>query len=360
MAELLLLQELLSDGADPEPRTLVLVGVTGDGKSSTGNTLCGRAAFATSDGLSSETAEPVPADYALSGEEPGAAAATRGLWRVIDTVGLADTSLPASEVAARFARFANHAPRGVDAFVFCVRWGRFRPEHEAALDAFVRNCGDAALRHTILVFTHCGERSDAAVRAAATGSASPPALRAWVERLGAIEDDAGDGVDRGLEALSLDGAAARAKTPTPPVIGVENRADTAALAAARARVHTALSALRARNAGARYTNAELDAAATRAAAAAEAERAAFAASVADWRKGSGPVRIVREYDAKPSDAPGAAGDDDEMGYAGPGLPASLQSLLAPRGAAGSEGDAPAGSDGPAGASGPSTSSSPQA
>ena len=103
MAELLLLQELLSDGADPEPRTLVLVGVTGDGKSSTGNTLCGRAAFATSDGLSSETAEPVPADYALSGEEPGAAAATRGLWRVIDTVGLADTSLPASEVAARFA-----------------------------------------------------------------------------------------------------------------------------------------------------------------------------------------------------------------------------------------------------------------
>ena len=68
MAELLLLQELLADGADPEPRTVVLVGVTGDGKSSTGNTLCGRPAFATSDGLSSATAEPVPADYALSGE----------------------------------------------------------------------------------------------------------------------------------------------------------------------------------------------------------------------------------------------------------------------------------------------------
>ena len=29
--------------------------------------------------------------------------------------------------------------------------GRFKPEHDAALDSFVRNCGEAALQHTVLV-----------------------------------------------------------------------------------------------------------------------------------------------------------------------------------------------------------------
>ena len=37
----------------------------------------------------------------------------------------------------------------------CGQVGRFKPEHERALDAFASNAGEDALRHTLLVFTHC-------------------------------------------------------------------------------------------------------------------------------------------------------------------------------------------------------------
>ena len=52
---------LLDDGF--QRHTVVLVGVTGDGKSSTGNTLCGTSAFQVSAGFKSETQELAHADY---------------------------------------------------------------------------------------------------------------------------------------------------------------------------------------------------------------------------------------------------------------------------------------------------------
>ena len=95
------------DGA-VERRTVVLAGVTGDGKSSTGNSVCGRAAFATSGGLRSETRAHAVADYRHGG----------AFWRVIDTIGLEDTCLPQLEVLRRFSLFADDCPDGVDAFLF--------------------------------------------------------------------------------------------------------------------------------------------------------------------------------------------------------------------------------------------------
>ena len=66
--------------------------------------------------------------------------------------------------------------------------------------------------------------------------------------------------------------------------------------AARAALHAAVEARRA-NDGRRYTNEALDEARAKHAAAEEAERAAFASAVSDWRKGSGPVVIEREREA---------------------------------------------------------------
>ena len=103
---------------------VVLVGVTGEGKSSTGNTLCGREAFEVSGGLCSATAKCAHADYLQLG--------ACGITRVIDTLGLQDTDLPASEVMRRFSLFADHTPLGINAFLFVVRWGRFKPEHEVS------------------------------------------------------------------------------------------------------------------------------------------------------------------------------------------------------------------------------------
>ena len=238
---------LLDDGF--QRHTVVLVGVTGDGKSSTGNTLCGTSAFQVSAGFKSETQELAHADY-LCGAS---------FWRVIDTIGLQDTNLTQKEVLDRFSTFSEAAAEGIDCFLFVVRWGRFKPEHDEALAAFALNCGESALRHTMLVFTHCDLDEETLQRQVLDPSA-PPSLRHWLERIGG------------------------------GFVGIDNTDGPAA----RLHVQSALTRLVAGYEGGRYSNEALADAREKLKAAEEAESKAFAAAVAEWRRGSGPVSIERE------------------------------------------------------------------
>lgn len=243
---------LLDGGAGEDGihrQTVVLVGVTGDGKSSTGNTLCNSDIFSVSDGFKSETQEVAHADYLQGGS----------FWRVIDTIGLHDTDLSQKDVLGRFSAFAERAADGIDAFLFVARWGRFKPEHDAALAAFVANCGRTALQHTIIVFTHCLESQEGLQRA--LQEAAPASLRDWT-------------------------AAVR------EVVGIDNAAND--LTTARKAIHGALERLLATNAGLRYGNEALAEARARLAEVEEAEHVAFAAAVAEWRRGgTGPVTLER-------------------------------------------------------------------
>ena len=234
--------------------SVVVVGVTGDGKSTTCNTLCGRAAFDTSGGLSSETADCAHADYlCLDGGE------VREM-RVVDTIGLHDTSLPAAEVMKRFSLFSDLVPCGIDVFLFVVRYGRWKPEHEAAMDAFAANCGDSALANTILVFTNC--TLEPAALAENIEAHAPASLRRLLPRLAG------------------------------PPVGVDHMADAGS---ARLRIHSAIETAATAGGGMkRYSNEALAEARLRYDAKREEERQQFAAAVADWRKGSGPVVIERE------------------------------------------------------------------
>jgi hypothetical protein len=81
------------------------------------------------------------------------------------------------------------------------------------------------------------------------------------------------------------------KLPTPP-IGIEN---VNSPERARPALHAAVQAVCESNQRRRYSNAALAEARARHALTRETERAAFAAAVADWRKGSGPVVVEREY-----------------------------------------------------------------
>eukprot|EP00656_Telonema_subtile_P002473 TRINITY_DN11099_c0_g1_i3.p1 TRINITY_DN11099_c0_g1~~TRINITY_DN11099_c0_g1_i3.p1 ORF type:complete len:258 (+),score=46.71 TRINITY_DN11099_c0_g1_i3:60-833(+) len=239
------------------PRTLCLVGVTGDGKSSTGNSLCGRQEFVVSGGLSSETSEVAHADY-LHMAPPNFFE-----YRCIDTIGLQDTGLPAGEVIERFNKFSEHCAYGIDVFLFVVRWGRFKPEHEAAFDAFVANCGEAALGHTVLVFTHCKLSAD--------------------ELCAQVEAHAPKALQRLLPALA------------GPPVGIENvELPTESKAALQQAIDAACEA----NNSKRYSNEALAAARSQADVKREEERIAFAAAVSDWRKTDGPVEIVREFEQK--------------------------------------------------------------
>ena len=117
-----LLEQLAADGlldeaeqGLPTRRSIVLAGVTGDGKSSTANTLCGaQGTFAVSGGLASCSECCEHADYSYGGAP----------YRVVDTIGLQDSGLSCSQVMERFSQFGEHTPNGIDCFLFVARLGR--------------------------------------------------------------------------------------------------------------------------------------------------------------------------------------------------------------------------------------------
>ena len=239
------------------PRSIVVVGVTGDGKSSTCNTLSGSTSIAVSAGFASETSHVAHKDYLhISGE------GELNEMRVIDTIGLHDTGLPAEEVMRRLSAFSDLVPLGISCFLFVARYGRFKPEHEAAVDAFVRNVGEDALAHTLLVFTGC--TLDASELADALEKNAPESLRKLMPRLAG------------------------------PPIGIDNLGQAKA---AREALHSAIDGVITCADGTLYTHAALAEARKRYDAKREEERAAFASAVSDWRKtGSGPVQIEREFE----------------------------------------------------------------
>mmetsp|Transcript_38901 Transcript_38901/g.91623 ORF Transcript_38901/g.91623 Transcript_38901/m.91623 type:complete len:384 (-) Transcript_38901:183-1334(-) len=138
--------------------TLVMVGPTGQGKSTLGNMLAGGGAgfapFTTSDDFDSETLESAHADFSFDFQE----------LRVIDTIGFLDTRMDANQNMDKFAGFANRAPGGIDAFIFVLKKGRFTEQSVSQLSAFRSVAGDTALRHTIFVFTHCGAESNESLK----------------------------------------------------------------------------------------------------------------------------------------------------------------------------------------------------
>lgn len=138
----------------PQKTTIVMVGPTGQGKSTLGNIIAGNTVFGTSDDFDSETIEAAHADF-NSGGTP---------HRVIDTIGFLDTRMGAAENMDKFAGFADRSPGGIDAFLFVLKKGRFTEEAMGQLQAFEAVAGSAALQHTVLVFTHCGSESNEALQ----------------------------------------------------------------------------------------------------------------------------------------------------------------------------------------------------
>lgn len=138
--------------------TTVMVGPTGQGKSTLGNMLAGGGAgyapFTTSDDFDSETLESAHADFMFDMTS----------HRAIDTIGFLDTRMDATQNMDKFAAFADRAPGGIDAFLFVLKKGRFTEQSLGQLSAFRAVAGDDALRHTILIFTHCGNESNESLR----------------------------------------------------------------------------------------------------------------------------------------------------------------------------------------------------
>lgn len=132
---------------DKDRHAVVLVGLTGAGKSSTGNTLCGaRKAFVQGSSVASVTASVSVRDYQFEGRK----------WRVIDTPGFGDTSMDEGKIEKELHELFKYAKYGIACVVIVVKKGRFTREQEQIvlkiLDFFG---GDGVLPHCILAVTNC-------------------------------------------------------------------------------------------------------------------------------------------------------------------------------------------------------------